>query len=105
MWGYICFPARDKTKPIDRMVPVSQSKPLVTQLSDVGGEWQEQWSVNLTCVSGADEGVKVVFKGSTDGGLQAITGLFSTIRDRINAGDPITRQADIGRSSTSTAEA
>jgi hypothetical protein len=28
-----------------------------------------------------------VFKGSTDGCLQAITGLFNAIRDRINAGE------------------
>jgi hypothetical protein len=84
MWGYICFPARDKAKPIERMVPINKPKPPVAQLPDVGGEWPEHWSVNLACVSGPDEGVKVVCKGSTNGGLQAITGLFNTIRDRIN---------------------
>jgi hypothetical protein len=86
-WGYICFPPRDKSKPVERMVPVSQPKPLVTQLPDLGGEWQEQWTVNLTCVSGVDAGTAVIHKGSTDGCLQAIAGLFDTIRDRINAGE------------------
>jgi hypothetical protein len=87
MHGSICFPARDKTKPIERMVPINQPKPPITQLPDMGSKWDDQWSVHLTCVSGADEGAKVVFKGSTDGGLQAITGLFNAIRDRINAGE------------------
>jgi hypothetical protein len=40
----------------------------------------------LKCTNGADKGVEVVFKMSTDGGLKAITSLFDAVRDRLNSG-------------------
>jgi hypothetical protein len=84
-WGYICF--GPNKKPLDeRLVSVSLPKPNLAELPDLGARWQEEWAVNLECIDGADKGVEVAFKMNTDGGLQAIAGLFDTVRDRINGG-------------------
>ena len=85
-YGYICF--GDNNKVLDeRLVPVSQPKPLITELPDMGGfEWQEEWSVNMKCLSGADAGVEVVFKATTDGAIKAIVLMVDEVRDRLNGG-------------------
>jgi hypothetical protein len=84
-WGYVCF--SDAKKPLgERLVPVNQSRPDVTTLPDMGFPWQEQWAVDMKCISGADAGVEVVFKINTIGGDQVVKGLIDTIRDRINGG-------------------
>jgi hypothetical protein len=85
--GYICFPTGGK--PIEHMVPVHQPMPDITKLS-AGYDWQKQWSVQMRCISdGADAGVEVVLKATTDGGLQAVVGLSATVRDRINGGEHV----------------
>jgi hypothetical protein len=81
-WGYVAF--NDNNKPTERLVPVSQSKPEVAALPNVGFDWQEQWTVDLKCIDGADAGVEVTYKASTDGGLKAIGGLIEEVRDRLN---------------------
>jgi hypothetical protein len=83
-WGYIAF--NDDNKPTERLVPVSQPKPEVAALPDVGFEWQEEWTVDLKCIDGTDAGVEVTYKASTVGGLQAIGGLIEAVRDRLNGG-------------------
>ena len=85
-YGYICF--GDNNKVLDeRLVPVSQPKPLITELPDMGSfEWQEEWSVNMKCLSGADAGVEVVFKATTDGAIKAIVLMVDEVRDRLNSG-------------------
>jgi hypothetical protein len=84
-YGYICF--GDNNKVLDeRLVPVSQPKPAITELPDTGFKWQEEWSVNMKCLDGADAGVEVVFKATTDGGVKAIVLMVDLIRDRINSG-------------------
>jgi len=83
-WGYICF---NGNKVVDeRLVPVSQPKPLITELPDTGFPWQEEWAVNLKCISGADAGVEVIFKANTDGGIKAVVIMVDQVRDRINSG-------------------
>ena len=63
-YGYICF--GDNNKVVDeRLVSVSQPKPVITELPDTGFKWQEEWSVNLKCLDGADAGIEVVFKTTT----------------------------------------
>jgi hypothetical protein len=81
--GYICF--REGSKYPDEQM-LSVSKPMLdpTKLPDLGGPWKPQWSVNLKCVDGADAGVEVVFKTTTDGGIRALAELINTIRDRCN---------------------
>jgi hypothetical protein len=84
-YGYICF--NDANKVVgEHLVPVSQPKPLITELPDTGLQWQEEWSVNLKCLDGADAGVEVIFKGTTDGGIKAIVQMIELIRDRLNSG-------------------
>jgi hypothetical protein len=84
-YGYICF--SDANKVVDeRLVPVSQPKPVITELPNTGFEWQEEWAVNLKCLDGADAGVEVVFKATTDGGVKAVATLVELVRERLNDG-------------------
>ena len=84
-YGYICF--GDSNKVVDeRLVSVSQPKPVITELPNTGFPWQEEWAVNMKCLDGADAGVEVIFKATTDGGVKAIVILVDQVRDRINSG-------------------
>jgi hypothetical protein len=84
-WGYICF--GDNNKVLDeRLVSVSQPKPLITELPDMGFKWQKEWSVNMKCLDGADAGIEVVFKATTDGGIKAVVLMVDQVRDRLNSG-------------------
>ena len=83
-WGCISFSDSNKVAG-EHLVSVSQPKPLITDMQDVGFPWQEQWAVNLKCLSGADAGVEVVFKATTDGGIKAVVLMVDLIRDRINS--------------------
>ena len=83
-YGASCF---NGNKVVDeRLVPVSQPKPLIPELPDTGFPWQEEWAVNLKCISGADAGVEVIFKANTDGGIKAVVIMVDQVRDRINSG-------------------
>ena len=84
-YGYICFSNANKVVG-EHLVSVSQPKPMVTEMQDVGFPWQEEWSVNMKCLDGADAGVEVVFKATTDGGLKAIVMMVDLVRDRIDSG-------------------
>jgi len=84
-WGCISF--NDANKVVgEHLVSVSQPKPLITDMQDVGFPWQEQWAVNLKCLDGADAGVEVVFKATTDGGIKAVVLMVDMVRDRLNSG-------------------
>ena len=84
-WGCISF--NDANKVVgEHLVSVSQPKPLITDMQDVGFPWQEQWAVNLKCLDGADAGVEVVFKATTDGGIKAVVLMVDLVRDRLNSG-------------------
>jgi hypothetical protein len=84
MWGYICF---EGSKVLDkRIVSVSLPKPLITELPDLGSPWQEQWCVNMKCLTGTDAGVEVVYTMSTDGGIKSIVIMLGLVRDRLISG-------------------
>jgi hypothetical protein len=84
-YGYIAF--NDANKVVgEHLVSVSQPKPMVTEMQDVGFPWQEQWAVNMKCLNDADAGVEVIFKATTDGGVKAIVIMVDLIRDRLNSG-------------------
>jgi hypothetical protein len=85
MWGYVCFGADKKVKG-EVLASVGKSKPDVTTLPDKGVPWTEQRAVNMKCISGADDGVEVVFKINTYGGIQAIDELIDKVLDRIDGG-------------------
>jgi len=84
-YGYICFSDTNKVVG-EHLVSVSQPKPLITDMQDVGFPWQEEWAVNLKCLDGADAGVEVVYKATTDGGIKAIVIMVDLVRDRLNGG-------------------
>mgnify|MGYP001546220440 FL=1 len=70
---------------------VSMGKP-VPPNEDIGhppGEpWTKQFSVEMKCVSGEDEGEQVVFKGNSIGVADAFGALVPSIVDKMQAGDP-----------------
>ena len=59
---------------------------LITEMPDTGFPWQEEWAVNMKCTNGADAGVEVIFKATTDGALKAVVLMVDQVRDRINGG-------------------
>ena len=85
-WGFICFSDSNKVLG-ERLVPVSQSKPEITELPDKGFPWTEQLAVNMKCLDGADAGIEVIYKPTTVGGIQAIAGLIEEVRDRLNGSE------------------
>ena len=82
-YGFICF--NDNKVLGEHLVSVSQPKPLITDMQDVGFPWQEEWAVNLKCLDGADAGVEVTFKATTRGQIQAVVLLVDLVRDRLNS--------------------
>jgi hypothetical protein len=84
-WGCIAFNESNSRVLGERLVSVSQPKPLITELPDLGVQWQEEWAVNMKCLSGADAGVEVVFKATTDGAIKAVVLMIDQVRDRLNS--------------------
>jgi hypothetical protein len=92
-WGYISF--SDKVH--ERLVSISKPKPDIATLPKTGAEWQDEMTVNMKCVSGIDEGLEVVFKATTDGGLKEVMRLLEIVRDRINSREHDGKIAPIAR--------
>ena len=84
-YGFICFNNANKVAG-EHLVPVSQPKPVITDMPDTGFPWVEQWCVNVKCLDGADAGVEAVYKANTDGGIKAVAAMVELIRDRISGG-------------------
>jgi hypothetical protein len=83
--GFACFGDANNFLG-EKLQPVSKPMLDPTKLPETGFKWQEQWSVNMKCLDGADAGVEVVFKSTTVGGIQAINGVLELVRDRLNGG-------------------
>jgi hypothetical protein len=82
--GYVAFDGSKKVG--ERMLFVGLPKIDPADLPDVGFPWQEQMSVEMKCLSGADAGVEVCFKAATVGGNSCVLQLIEQIRNRISAG-------------------
>jgi hypothetical protein len=82
-WGCISFGDGNKVVG-ERLVPITQPKSLIADMPDTTFPWQEEWSVNMKCLSGADAGVEVIFKATTDGAIKAIVLLVEELRNRLN---------------------
>ena len=82
-WGCISFGDGNKVVG-ERLVPITQPKPLIADMPDTTFPWQEEWSVNMKCLDGADAGVEVIFKATTDGAIKAIVLLVDELRNRLN---------------------
>jgi len=83
-WGCISFNGNKVVG--EKLVSISQLKPLIADMLDTGFPWQDEWAVNMKCISGADAGVEVIFKVNTDGGIRAIVLLVDELRNRLNGG-------------------
>jgi hypothetical protein len=95
--GFICF-SNDNKVIGERLAPISQPMPDITELPDKGGsEWQEQWAVDVKCITGVDAGTEAIFKPTTVGGIQVIAGTIETVRDRLNGGQHDGKVAPIVR--------
>jgi hypothetical protein len=81
--GWICFDASNNNKATERLLPVTQ--PLIDKatLPDTGYEWKPSWTVRMKCTSGADAGIEVDFKATTDGALSETGALFERVRQRL----------------------
>ena len=84
-WGCISFGDGNKVVG-ERLVPITQPKSLIADMPDTTFSWQEEWSVNMKCLDGADAGVEVIFKATTDGAIKAVVLIVDQVRDRINGG-------------------
>jgi hypothetical protein len=85
--GYIVFTDDNKVPPGgEHLVPASQPKPLVTELPNLGFPWQEEYSVDMKFIDGADAGSEVVFKPTTLGCKDVLLGLIDTTLNRIRGG-------------------
>jgi hypothetical protein len=82
MRGYISFNGNKVVG--EEMAPVTQEMPDITKLRDTGFPWQEQWTVEMKCLNGADAGVEVIFKANTDGTRSALVEKFDLVRTKIN---------------------
>ena len=63
----------------ERMVPFNQQPPLRSELPDYGHEWTQQVSMQLQCIDGEDEGVTVLYKGTSTGLRNAVKKLIDEI--------------------------
>ena len=90
--GYISWDQRQEVtaKLGEMMVPVTGPLPDEPDALP-NGRWDEQWSVELTALEGADEGVVFTFNSSTHGGLALLKGMLApTVGERIQNGeDPV----------------
>ncbi len=62
----------------EQMAPFNQAPPPKGGLPDYGQDWSQQVSINLQCLNGEDEGVSVLYKGTS-------TGLRNAVKELINA--------------------
>ena len=83
--GYIAF-GPDKKVLGEHLASIAKPMIDVTTLPNVNAPWQEEWTVNMKCLDGADAGVEVIFKANTDGGVKAVVTLLELVRNQIDRG-------------------
>jgi hypothetical protein len=67
------------------MVPIGQARPAKSELPNHGEfSWNDQFSCDLFCLSGEDEGQQVIYKPSSVGGRRAMSELMKKLSARIN---------------------
>lgn len=67
------------------MGPATQALP--PQPEPVEGRWTEQRAIHLACINGEDEGVQVMYKTNSQGGLKAYNAIIMDVVKRIQAGN------------------
>jgi hypothetical protein len=74
----------------EHMAPIRERKPLMPEPVR-GNEWKEQRSFDMMCVLGDDEGVEVLYKTSSVGGMRGVDNLLAALigQLRINPAFPV----------------
>jgi hypothetical protein len=81
--GYICW--GDNADLLGEvMVPIGQARPAKSELPNHGEfSWNDQFSCDMACLTGEDEGQQVVYKPSSVGGRRAMSELMKVLSARI----------------------
>tara|TARA_R110002020_G_scaffold170207_3_gene359586 strand:+ start:2739 stop:3332 length:594 start_codon:yes stop_codon:yes gene_type:complete len=66
-------------------VMVSANEPFPPQPEPVKGDWHEQFSFQMACVSGEDEGAQVQYGTSSSGGKKFYHSVVNAVCDQIDA--------------------
>lgn len=81
--GYSCWtnhPGATKNEIVGEvMVSMTEKKPLRDSLPVHQWPWNEQRWFQLKCLDGSDEGVEVLYKTSSDGGMRAVDALLGDL--------------------------
>ena len=70
------------------LVSITDPITLERDLPQVEGEWGKQVGFQMMCLTGVDEGVQVLFKSSSRGGLALYSSAVLMVEKKITAGDP-----------------
>lgn len=97
MHGFACW--GDGVLHDERMVPFSQQPPNRAELPDYGNPWQPQIAMVLACLNGEDEGLNVLYKGTSLGlqnaAKELITAIIAQLKnDKVNIVPVVTLEAD-----------
>lgn len=91
--GWVCWTDYDKADKKKNeivgevMVPMTQPLPDQLRLPDTGrwnGQWTQQLSFIVACVSGEDVGTQVLYKTTSVGGMNAVSELIDAIMKQLD---------------------
>ena len=68
-------------------IPATEPLPLESSLVEVAGNWAKQISMQLMCIEGMDEGVRVTFNSNSVGGRKAYAKVVNEVITKIKSGD------------------
>lgn len=86
--GFACWDSDNSALLDEVMVAMNQPKPAVTDLPDLGFAWRPQVALQLQCLNGDDEGVTVLYKGTSLGLQNAVKELTAKIIGQIKSEEP-----------------
>lgn len=66
------------------MVPMTSPLPVHSDLQNTGWDWDQQLSVELQCITGADKGTTVQYKVTSVGGMNAIKALITELMKQLD---------------------
>lgn len=75
--GWACW--EDSELIGEQMVPFTSPAPARGELPTLGADWKQQVSMVLQCMNGEDEGISVLYKGTSIGLINAVKELINSI--------------------------
>ena len=84
--GFIAWQSEGTGKPLgEEMRSITDDPVVLTNLPQVAGEWTQQVSMQLMCVSGEDTGTEVIFKASSKGGINGFNDFLNQVLINLKA--------------------